>query len=158
MLGARLISVTGMLQNENGVIHIVAEHIEDLSRPADRLSKDTALVDTTARADMRQASDGLRRPPAPGIPVDGDALVIALKEKPALPDSHSRDDRRIPQPSCPRVGISIEASMPGRHRGEPCGIVGQAVAAPGDMQVGPQQQEVVAVDRARPGIGDVEHA
>ena len=31
VMGARLISVTGMLQNENGVIHVVAEHFEDLS-------------------------------------------------------------------------------------------------------------------------------
>jgi len=28
---ARLISVTGMLQNEYGVIHVGAEHLEDLS-------------------------------------------------------------------------------------------------------------------------------
>jgi error-prone DNA polymerase len=31
IMGARLVSVTGMLQNEKGVIHIVAEHFEDLS-------------------------------------------------------------------------------------------------------------------------------
>ena len=31
IIGARLISVTGMLQNEQGVIHVVAEHFEDLS-------------------------------------------------------------------------------------------------------------------------------
>jgi error-prone DNA polymerase len=31
IMGARLISITGMLQNEKGVIHIVTEHFEDLS-------------------------------------------------------------------------------------------------------------------------------
>jgi error-prone DNA polymerase len=31
IMGARLVSITGMLQNEKGVIHIVAEHFEDLS-------------------------------------------------------------------------------------------------------------------------------
>jgi error-prone DNA polymerase len=40
IMGARLISVTGMLQNEKGVIHIVAEHFEDLSPLLRRLSED----------------------------------------------------------------------------------------------------------------------
>ena len=31
IMGSRMISVTGMLQNEQGVIHVVAEHFEDLS-------------------------------------------------------------------------------------------------------------------------------
>jgi error-prone DNA polymerase len=31
IMGSRLVSVTGALQNEKGVIHIVAEHFEDLS-------------------------------------------------------------------------------------------------------------------------------
>src|SRR5215216_2796468 len=31
VLGARLIGVTGTLQNESGVIHVVADHLEDLS-------------------------------------------------------------------------------------------------------------------------------
>ena len=40
IMGARLISVTGMLQNEKGVIHIVAEHFEDLSSLLRTLSDD----------------------------------------------------------------------------------------------------------------------
>jgi error-prone DNA polymerase len=40
IMGARLISVTGMLQNEQGVIHIVAEHFEDLSPLLRTLSED----------------------------------------------------------------------------------------------------------------------
>ena len=40
IMGARLISVTGMLQNEKGVIHIVAEHFEDLSPLLRSLSED----------------------------------------------------------------------------------------------------------------------
>ncbi|TKB33592.1 MAG: hypothetical protein E5W81_29950, partial [Mesorhizobium sp.] len=48
VMGARLIRVTGKLQSESDVIHIVAEKVEDLTpwlsvlleqaRPADRLS------------------------------------------------------------------------------------------------------------------------
>ena len=40
VLGARLISVTGKLQNEKGVIHVVAEQIEDLSPLLRTLSED----------------------------------------------------------------------------------------------------------------------
>jgi error-prone DNA polymerase len=40
IMGARLISVTGVLQNEKGVIHIVAEHFEDLSPLLRSLSED----------------------------------------------------------------------------------------------------------------------
>ena len=40
VLGARLISVTGMLQNEYGVIHVVVDHVEDLSALLHRLSAD----------------------------------------------------------------------------------------------------------------------
>ncbi|MCC6780348.1 MAG: error-prone DNA polymerase, partial [Hyphomicrobiales bacterium] len=39
VLGARLISVTGVLQNESGVIHLVAERMEDLSPLLRRLSE-----------------------------------------------------------------------------------------------------------------------
>jgi error-prone DNA polymerase len=40
IMGARMISVTGMLQNEQGVIHVVAEHFEDLSPLLRTLSED----------------------------------------------------------------------------------------------------------------------
>ena len=39
MMGARLISVTGLLQNEKGVIHIVADQFEDLTPLLRRLSE-----------------------------------------------------------------------------------------------------------------------
>ncbi|HET7681794.1 MAG TPA: error-prone DNA polymerase [Xanthobacteraceae bacterium] len=40
VMGGRLVSVTGVLQNEKGVIHIVAEHFEDLSPLLRTLSDD----------------------------------------------------------------------------------------------------------------------
>ncbi|MGE0063085.1 MAG: error-prone DNA polymerase [Xanthobacteraceae bacterium] len=40
VLGARLVSVTGALQNEQGVIHVVADNIEDLTPMLRRLSED----------------------------------------------------------------------------------------------------------------------
>jgi error-prone DNA polymerase len=88
VLGARLISVTGKLQNASGVIHVVAEHMEDLSPLLRRLSEDTALVETTARADAvkRPVLERHRHPRA------GDALVLSLKDKPALPDTFGHAD------------------------------------------------------------------
>jgi DNA polymerase III alpha subunit len=84
VLGARLISVTGKLQSASGVIHVVAEHMEDLSPLLRRLSEDTALVETVARADAVKHPGG--PDPRERHPRAGDALVIALKKKPALPD------------------------------------------------------------------------
>jgi len=51
VLGARLISVTGKLQSESGVIHVVAERVEDLTPLLRRLSQDHGCVEALARAD-----------------------------------------------------------------------------------------------------------
>ena len=48
VLGARLISVTGKLQNASNVIHVVADEIEDLTPLLRRLSDDGVLVDAAA--------------------------------------------------------------------------------------------------------------
>jgi error-prone DNA polymerase len=79
VLGARLISVTGKLQNESGVIHVVADRMEDLSSLLRRLSEDTALVRPGAFAGeaRRPAAERHRHPRA------GDALVTSLKERPS---------------------------------------------------------------------------
>ena len=56
IMGGRLVSVTGVLQNEKGVIHIVAEHFEDLSPLLRTLSDDqsklSALMPSPAEAVM----------------------------------------------------------------------------------------------------------
>jgi DNA polymerase III alpha subunit len=79
VLGARLISVTGKLQNESGVIHVVADRIEDLSPLLRRLSEEKDLIETAARADAVRRSSAER----PRHPRSGDALVLALKDNPA---------------------------------------------------------------------------
>ena len=48
MLGARLVAVTGPLQNASGVIHVVAEHIEDLTPLLRRLSEQHGPVHALA--------------------------------------------------------------------------------------------------------------
>jgi error-prone DNA polymerase len=51
VLGARLVSVTGKLQNEYGVIHVVADRIDDLSDLLKRLAEDTGCVESLANCD-----------------------------------------------------------------------------------------------------------
>ena len=80
VMGARLISVTGVLQNEKGVIHIVADHFEDLTLLLGRLSEQGARIDPA------MPPDEIKRPPISRQrhPRSGDALVTMLKEdKPA---------------------------------------------------------------------------
>jgi error-prone DNA polymerase len=85
VLGARLISVTGKLQNESGVIHIVAERMEDLSPLLRRLSQDSSLARTLARADAVPRGDDFSRAHVerPRHPRAGDALVTFFKDKDA---------------------------------------------------------------------------
>jgi error-prone DNA polymerase len=51
VLGARLVAVTGKLQNEYGVIHVVAERIDDLTPLLKRLAEDTGSVQALANCD-----------------------------------------------------------------------------------------------------------
>jgi len=80
VMGARLISVTGVLQNEKNVIHIVAEHFEDLTPLLRRLNEDVSGVQARSRADMLKSDipDRFRHPRS------GDSFVRLAKNKPAL--------------------------------------------------------------------------
>jgi error-prone DNA polymerase len=51
VLGARLVKVTGRLQSEQGVIHVVAEQLEDYSPLLSLLSEDALGANGLARAD-----------------------------------------------------------------------------------------------------------
>src|SRR5262249_43073722 len=82
VLGARLVAVTGKLQNEQGVIHVVAHRIEDLTPLLKRLSDAGDEVETLSRCDE------VKRPvPEWRIPRRaGTALATLIKEEPALLD------------------------------------------------------------------------
>lgn len=56
VLGARYVAVTGLVQEESGVIHVVAEQLEDLTHFLARLAEYGAKIDGLAR------SDEVRRP------------------------------------------------------------------------------------------------
>ena len=81
VLGARLVAVTGKLQNASGVIHVVADQIDDLTPLLRGLSEDHG-VDAAAPADpvRRPLAERHRHPRA------GDSLVTLLKEDSALLD------------------------------------------------------------------------
>ena len=82
VLGSRLISVSGVLQNEKNVIHIVADHFEDLTFLLRRLS------DQGSRIDASSPVDEIKRPVTSRQrhPRSGDALVTMLKERRAATD------------------------------------------------------------------------
>jgi error-prone DNA polymerase len=80
VLGARLVGVTGRLQNEQGVIHVVAERLDDLTPLLRRLSADGPEVDALARCDevKRPIPEWRLHPRA------ANALATLIKEEPAL--------------------------------------------------------------------------
>jgi error-prone DNA polymerase len=92
VLGARVVSVTGKLQNERGVIHIVAEHLEDLTPLLSRLTEDGSMQTVKPRNDVG------RLPNVKGHPRTGDALVRLLKDDPALVETG--------------IGLKAETVMP----------------------------------------------
>jgi error-prone DNA polymerase len=93
VMGARLISVTGVLQNEKNVIHVVADHFEDLTPLLSRLSEQADRIDVTMPPDV------IKRPvySRQRHPRSGDALVTMLKEeKPVLEDvAVARDTAQV---------------------------------------------------------------
>jgi error-prone DNA polymerase len=83
VMGSRVISVTGVLQNEKGVIHVVADHFEDLTHLLGRLSEHGPRIDTVMPPDV------IKRPvySRQRHPRSGDALVTMLKEGKPVPEN-----------------------------------------------------------------------
>jgi error-prone DNA polymerase len=82
VLGARFLGVTGVLQSEAGVIHVVARGLSDLTRLTRQLGSDAAF-DTLARADevRRPIEDHRDKRLTPGL---RQAIVALVAEEPAL--------------------------------------------------------------------------
>jgi error-prone DNA polymerase len=83
VMGSRVISVTGVLQNEKDVIHIVADRFEDLTHLLGRLSEHGTRIDTAMPPDV------IKRPvySRQRHPRSGDALVTMLKEGRPVPEN-----------------------------------------------------------------------
>jgi error-prone DNA polymerase len=103
VMGARLISVTGILQNEKGVIHVVADRFENLTFLLGRLSEHGARIDPTLPGDVvKRPVQGSWRLPRPAPPPhdmppesnsggfrhprSGDSFVRLAKNEAALED------------------------------------------------------------------------
>jgi error-prone DNA polymerase len=56
VIGARFVAVTGKMQSESGVIHVVAERMEDLTPMLGLLSKHGEEINAPARADESKTS------------------------------------------------------------------------------------------------------
>lgn len=84
VLGSRFIRVTGRLQSESGVIHVVARHIADLTPWLADLSEQAAGIHSLANADE------VRRPVAEiGARLKTQSrLVRLLREEPGLKDDY----------------------------------------------------------------------
>jgi error-prone DNA polymerase len=81
VIGARLVAVTGPVQSASDVIHVVLEHIEDLTPLLRGLSAEHEPIKALANADeVRRPNERhkLQHPRA------GDSLVTLLKERPDL--------------------------------------------------------------------------
>ena len=82
VLGARLVGVSGRLQNESGVIHVVAERLDDLTPLLQRLASDADCIEALVRCDEVKRPIPENRIP----PRAGGSLAALLKEEPALSD------------------------------------------------------------------------
>ena len=91
VIASRLIAVTGRLQNQAGVVHVVAERIADLSAMLATLSDRSEELDGLARADevrrpqtfyAQKRDQGIERALAIGFPLAADARNAAKRPSP----------------------------------------------------------------------------
>jgi error-prone DNA polymerase len=77
VIGARFVAVTGKLQSESGVLHLIAERMEDLTPMLGLLSERGPQIDGTGPADE------VRRPP----PAGGDRRGSRTRREPLLAEA-----------------------------------------------------------------------
>jgi error-prone DNA polymerase len=91
VLGARLVSVTGKLQNEFGVIHVIAERLDDLTPLLKRLAEATGCVEALAHGDAAGAPIPERLLPPPAV-----AVLAALRaQAPAYDDDEIKPAENV---------------------------------------------------------------
>jgi error-prone DNA polymerase len=101
ILGARYIAVSGEVQQESGVIHVVAARIDDLTPLLARLTQDAPPIEALARADaVKRPHDedidsrarGRRNPPRLAAPIEPPDLAADL-DVPARGSAHAPSRR-----------------------------------------------------------------
>jgi len=98
VLGARYVAVTGDVQQEAGVIHVVAARLDDLTALLGRLMQDAPPIESLARADaVKRPHDenidsrarGRRNPPRIAAPMDLPDSPASDLDVPARGSAHS---------------------------------------------------------------------
>ena len=111
VLGARYVAVSGELQQESGVIHVVARRIEDLTPLLARLTEDAPPIESLARADEPSSGEC----PARAL-IDGPRWPLASLASAARADAVKRphdediDSRARGRRNPPR--IAAPAALP----------------------------------------------
>jgi error-prone DNA polymerase len=102
ILGARYVAVSGELQQESGVIHVVAARLDDLTPLLARLTEDAPPIESLARADaVKRPHDedidsrarGRRNPPRIAAPVAPPDLLASDLDVPARGSAHAPSRR-----------------------------------------------------------------
>ncbi len=102
ILGARYVAVSGELQQESGVIHVVARKLDDLTLLLARLTEDAPPIEALARADaVKRPHDenvdsrarGRRNPPRIAAPAQLPDLLASDLDVPARGSAHAPSRR-----------------------------------------------------------------
>jgi error-prone DNA polymerase len=97
-MGARYVAVSGELQQESGVIHVVAARLDDLTSLLARLTEDAPPIESLARADvLKRPHDenvdsrarGRRNPPRIAAPAELPDLLASDLDVPARGSAHA---------------------------------------------------------------------
>jgi error-prone DNA polymerase len=92
VIGARFVAVTGKLQSQDDVVHLIAERLEDLTPMLGLLSERGPLLDPVGPADE------VRRPPPPGGDRRGSSpsrASLAELHAPDLPETETEERELI---------------------------------------------------------------
>ena len=102
ILGARYVAVSGEVQQESGVIHVVAAKLDDLTPLLARLTEDAPPIESLARADaVKRPHDedidsrarGRRNPPRIAAPAQLPDLLASDLDVPARGSAHAPSRR-----------------------------------------------------------------
>jgi len=102
ILGARYVAVSGEVQQESGVIHVVARRLDDLTPLLARLTEDAPPIEALARADaVKRPHDekvdsrarGRRNPPRIAAPAQLPDLLASDLDVPARGSAHAPSRR-----------------------------------------------------------------
>ena len=102
ILGARYVAVSGEVQQESGVIHVVAGRLDDLTSLLARLTEDAPPIESLARADaVKRPHDedidsrarGRRNPPRIAAPAQLPDLLASDLDVPARGSAHAPSRR-----------------------------------------------------------------